>query len=58
MIYIFFQVATMMVGYSIHHSRLWSLFDGVFAPFVWLKWIICQEVNLTIIKHCFEFFFK
>jgi hypothetical protein len=24
----------------------------------WIKWVICQEVNLSIIKQSFEWFLK
>jgi hypothetical protein len=51
-------VATAMIGYNIHGSIFWSIMDFIFVPIVWAKWLICQEVNLTIIKGTFEFFLK
>ena len=48
--------ATAMIGYTIHSSVFWSIMDFFFMPFAWCKWLICHEVNLTIIKKTFEFF--
>ncbi len=53
-----FCIATAMIGHSIHHSLFWSIVDFFFAPFAWAKWLICQEVNMTIIRQTFEFFAK
>jgi hypothetical protein len=58
MIYFLFCVATAMIGYHIHSSLFWSMLDFIFAPLAWVKWFICQEVNVTIIKETFSFFFK
>jgi hypothetical protein len=49
---------TAMVGYTIHGSLFWSIIDFIFAPLVWLKWLICHDVNLSIIKQTFTWFFK
>jgi hypothetical protein len=49
---------TAMIGHTIHNSTFWSIMDFFFWPFVWIKWFILQEVNLTIIKQTFEFFLK
>ena len=49
-------VATAMVGHTIHHSLFWAILDFFFAPFAWAKWLICHEVNLTIIRQTFAFF--
>jgi hypothetical protein len=50
--------ATAMVGHAIHHSLFWSVMDFIFMPIAWVKWLICQEVNLSIIKSAFDFFLK
>jgi hypothetical protein len=55
-IYTILSVMTAMVGYTIHHSIFWSIMDFLFTPLAWIKWLICQEVNLTIIKQTFQFF--
>ena len=57
-IYLLFQTITSMIGYHIHHSIFWSIIDWFFAPFAWLKWIIFEQVNITIIHQTFEWFFK
>jgi hypothetical protein len=57
-IYFFIALATGMIGYQIHHSGFWSVIDFLFYPIVWVKWLVFQEVNLTIIKSAFAFFFQ
>jgi hypothetical protein len=32
--------------------------DFIFWPIAWCKWLICQQVNLTIIKATFSFFLR
>lgn len=49
---------TSMVGFQIHNSIFWSIVDFFFAPLVILKWIICKEVTLKIVKQSFEWFFN
>ena len=56
--YTFFCLATAVVGMEINHNAFWAIVDFFFAPFAWLKWLIYHEVNVSIIKHAFEFFFK
>lgn len=58
MIYFILSIATAMIGYNIHKSLIWSIFDFFFAPLVWAKWLIMQQVNLSIIKETFSFFLK
>ena len=56
-LYTVFYVLIAMIGYHIHHSIFWSIFDSFFSPLVLLKWIICHEITLTIIKDTFSWFF-
>ena len=49
---------TAMVGNTIHGSTFWTVMDFLFAPLPWLKWIVFQEVNITIIKNTFSWFLK
>lgn len=51
-----FATATSMVGYHVHGSVFWSIVDFIFSPVAWAKWLICHEVNMTIIKETFSFF--
>ena len=64
-LYFIASVATGMIGYDINvkvlHSwcpLFWSIMDFFFSPFAWMKWLICQEVTMTIIKDTFSFFTK
>ena len=50
--------ATAMIGYHIHGDVFWAVMDFFFTPLAWLKWLICQQVNLTIIKDTFAFFLR
>lgn len=49
---------TAMIGHTIHSSIFWSIMDFIFWPFAWVKWLIMQEVNMSIIKQTFSFFLK
>lgn len=49
-------VITATIGHAIHGSIFWTIIDFFFWPIAWIKWIICQEVSLSIIKKAFSFF--
>ena len=55
--YTMFCVLTAILGHAIHGSLFWSIVDFFFCPFAWAKWLICHEVNITIIKQAFSWFF-
>ena len=55
-LYTLFAIATAMIGYHIHHSIFFAIINGIFAPFAWIIWLICHDVNLTIIKETFSWF--
>ncbi len=57
-IYMVFAICTGIIGKHIHGSIFWAIIDWLFAPIVWFKWLICEEVTLNIVKHSFDFFFK
>lgn len=57
-IYFIFALSTAIIGLHIHDSAFWAIVDFFFAPFAWIKWIVCHEVNLTIIKEAFSFFLQ
>jgi hypothetical protein len=57
-IYTIFAFCTALIGYHIHSSVFWSIMDFFFAPFAWIKWLIYQEVTLTVIKETFSWFFQ
>lgn len=52
------SLATAIIGHEIHGSIFWSIIDFFFWPLAWIKWAICQEVNVSIIKSAFEFFLQ
>ena len=57
-LYTLLSIATAIIGYHIHNSIFWAIMDFIFTPLAWIKWLICQEVNLTIIKESFAFFLQ
>lgn len=56
--YLFFSVATAMIGYHIHGSVGYAILNFIFAPISWIVWLIGHDVNMTIIKETFSFFSK
>jgi hypothetical protein len=47
------------IGYRLNGNSIgWAIVDFIFAPFVAIKWIYYQEINITIIKETFPFFFQ
>jgi hypothetical protein len=56
--HILLQLPTAMIGYTIHNSIGWAIMDFIFWPIAWCKWLIMQEVNMSIIKETFNFFLK
>lgn len=53
-----FCLFTAMVGYKIHGSGFWAILNFFFAPISWIKWLVCREVNFTVIKETFNFYLK
>ena len=58
LIYTLFCIFTAIVGYAIHHSIFYAIINFIFAPIAWVYWLICQDVNLTVIQNAFSFFLK
>ncbi len=50
--------ATSMVGYNINHSLFWACVNFVFWPISIVKWLICHQLTLSVIKQTFAFFFS
>ncbi len=48
--------ATAMIGHTIHGGWFWTVMNFIFWPISWVKWLICHDINLTIIKQTFQFF--
>lgn len=56
---IIFSLPTAMIAYTINNGSIfWAIVDFFLWPLVWLKWFICQEVTVSIIKKSFEWFLK
>lgn len=53
-----FAIFTAVIGYHIHGGFFWTAMDFIFSPLAWLKWLICHEVNMSVIKATFGFFFQ
>lgn len=59
LIYFLFSLFTAIVGYNVNNkSVFWAIVDFLFPMFAWIKWLILQEVNVTLIKNSFTWFFK
>lgn len=58
-IYLIFALLTGIIGYTKNdNSIFWGIVDFIFPIFCWIKWIIFQEINLTLIHESFSWFFK
>jgi hypothetical protein len=49
-------VFTAVIGNKIRGSLFWSVVDFFFWPIAWAKWLICQEVSVSLIKSAFSSF--
>lgn len=52
------SIFTTIIGQTIHNSFWWGFVDFLFWPLVWIKWLICKDVNITIIKEAFNWFLQ
>lgn len=57
-LFVLFMFATAMIGYEYHKSVFWAIVDFLFPIFAWIKWIICHNVDLNIIRNTFSWFFN
>lgn len=57
-LYLIMAILTARIGYFVNDSIFWAIVDFIFWPFVWIKWLICEDVNMAIIKQAFSFFFN
>jgi uncharacterized membrane protein len=56
--WIIFAVITAIIGYEVNQgSVFWAVINFFFWPISWVKWLICHDVTLSIIKNSFAFFF-
>lgn len=54
-LHIILMVLTGMTGYTITNSIFWSIIDGLLSPFSICAWIVCHQLNLTVIHKTFGF---
>jgi hypothetical protein len=48
-----------VLGYNLNNNSLfWGIIDGLFYPIVLIKWLICEELTLSLVKQSFPFFFN
>lgn len=58
LMYAIFCFLMSMVGYTIHGSIFWSIIDFLLTPLVLIKWIIYEEITLSVIQETFSWFFN
>lgn len=58
LINIFIAITIAMIGNTIHGSLFWSIVDFFFWPLALIKWLVCHELTLAIIKQTFTWFFN
>ncbi len=56
LLYFLFCLVTAMIANHIYDDLFWAIISFLFAPFAWIKWLVCKEVNWTVIKETFSFF--
>jgi hypothetical protein len=57
LLYLIMAVLIAMVGYTIHGSLFWAIVDFFFWPLAIIKWLICKQLTLAVIKLTFAWFF-
>ena len=57
-IYLLFCVATGMIAHKLYHDVLIAILSAIFWPIAWIKWLICHEVTLNLLKATFQWFFE
>ncbi len=56
-IYQMFCIGTAMIGYTIHNNIFYSIINFLLAPISWIWWFIGHDVNISIIRETFKFFY-
>ena len=49
-------IFTAFVGYEIHGSFFWAIINFIFWWLSWIKWLIYQDVSVSVIRKAFDFF--
>lgn len=58
LIWLVFDLLTAMIGYTIHHSIFYSIINFIFSPLAWCYWLITHNVDMTVIRETFSWFFN
>lgn len=58
LVYTIFSVLTAMISYHINTSIFWAIMAFIFSPLAWIKWLLCHQVTLQIIRDTFSWFFN
>lgn len=58
LLYTIIAIFTAVIGYHIHGSIFWTIMDFWAWPIAWIKWLICHDVNISVIKETFAFFWS
>ena len=56
--YLVIAVCVAMIGYQIHGDLSWSVLDFIFWPIALIKWLVCHQINLSVVKATFSFLLK
>ena len=56
--YTVFCICMATIGHYIHGGVFWTIMNFIFAPLSWLKWMVCHQVSISVIKAAFAFFLK
>jgi hypothetical protein len=57
-LHLILALITSMIGHAIHGSLGWSIVNFLFYPIAILKWIICRELTMSVIRDAFSWFFN
>lgn len=53
-----FSVFTAIIGVELHTLNIWTVIDFIFAPIVFIYWLLTHQVTIQIIKDSFDFLYK
>lgn len=56
-IYQILSFLTAIIGYTIHGNIFYSIVNFLLAPVSWIWWFIGHDVNISIIRETFKFFY-
>lgn len=52
-------VCTAIIGYTINNGSIfWTIIDYMFWPVAIIKWLICHQLCMSVVKDAFSFFMK